>query len=359
MEKVHRGVAAGSVVQARGEQWRVVHARRFGVYTFVTLDGQGSRPRPRITLLSPFDTLVAAAPMSLRRAGPGLAAKTTMAALSRSRPGRRLWAALDASFDVLPWQLAPALAVLNGATRVLLADAVGLGKTVQAGLILAELSRRGLLERALVLTPPALREAWAGELRKRFNLEAAVIDQPALLAQQRLGAVGANPWARVPVVVSSIDLVKRADIRAAVEEQAIDVLVVDEAHHATPGSDRGAVVARLAAQVHGWCSHPPPLIAAIRALTAGSSIAAGRGTRASRRWRCSGARTTMQGSRRPGPLTCCPWPPQRRSGSCTMRYSITDACCGGGPLAPTPASSWWRSLSLGGRHRVRPPRSTP
>ena len=175
--------------------------------------------------------------------------RAAAAAVARERPGRGLWAAVDGAFDVHAWQLAPALAVAGGATRVMLADAVGLGKTVQAGLILADLWRRGVLTRALVLTPASLRAAWAAELRERFDLDVLVMDQPALIEQQRAGLADLNPWTSVPIVISSIDLVKRAEVRAAVEDEPLDLLVVDEAHHASPGSDRGAVVARLAARV--------------------------------------------------------------------------------------------------------------
>jgi superfamily II DNA or RNA helicase len=151
--------------------------------------------------------------------------------------------------ELWPWQLAPALAVLReGATRLLLADAVGLGKTVQAGLVLAELRARGLVDRAMVLAPAAVRLQWVDELRSRFALPALVVDPQALLDLGHDAAAGRNPWGRAAIVVSSIDLVKRAEIRAAVEQAPIDLLIVDEAHHATPATDRHAIVSRLARQ---------------------------------------------------------------------------------------------------------------
>ena len=72
-----------------------------------------------------------------------------------ARPPLGLWTAAAAAIDLLPYQLEPALAVLRGATRLLLADAVGLGKTIQAGLILSELRERGWVDRALVSVRPA------------------------------------------------------------------------------------------------------------------------------------------------------------------------------------------------------------
>jgi len=250
MEELPGGVAAGAVIHARDDRWRVAHVQPFEACALVTLDGHGAQNRGiRTTLITPFDQLLTRPPFAARRRSRGATARAMAAAVARVQPGRGLWSAVDGAFDVHSWQLAPALAVVGGATRVLLADAVGLGKTVQAGLVLAELWRRGVLTRALVLTPASLRTAWAAELRERFRLDVVVMDQPAMLAQQRSGCAGVNPWMSVPIVISSIDLVKRAEVRAAVEDEPLDVLVVDEAHHASPGSDRGAVVARLAAQV--------------------------------------------------------------------------------------------------------------
>ena len=250
MEKLPGGVAAGAVVHARDDRWRVAHVQPLDACEMVTLDGDGEWNRGRrTTLITPFDRLVPRGPHRERRRLRRAAVRAAAAAVARERPGRGVWAAVDGAFDVHAWQLAPALAVAGGATRVLLADAVGLGKTVQAGLILAELWRRGVLTRALVLTPASLRTAWAAELRERFDLDVMVMDQPALIERQRTGTAHLNPWTSVPIVISSIDLVKRAEVRAAVEDEPLDMLVVDEAHHASRGSDRGAVVARLAARV--------------------------------------------------------------------------------------------------------------
>ena len=247
MEKLPGGLAAGAVVHARDDRWRVAHVQPLDACEMVTLDGDGEWNRGRrTTLITPFDRLVPRAPHRERRRHRRAAVRAAAAAVARERPGRGVWAAVDGAFDVHAWQFAPALAVAGGATRVLLADAVGLGKTVQAGLILAELWHRGVLTRALVLTPASLRTAWAAELRERFDLDVMVMDQPALIERQRTGSAHLNPWTSVPIVISSIDLVKRAEVRAAVEDEPLDMLVVDEAHHASRGSDRGAVVARLA-----------------------------------------------------------------------------------------------------------------
>lgn len=250
MQELHGGVRDGATVLARGDTWTIVEVRRFGGCALVTLEARGpGHPGRRTTLITPFDVVTPAAGQRLERRRRARVTRAVLESIGRQRRAGGLWTAVDGRFVPRAWQLAPALAVLGGATRLLLADAVGLGKTVQAGLVLAELMARGLVERALVLTPAGLREAWVEELRSRFHLATEGLDQASILSQGEWQAAGANPWLRVPVVVSSIDLVKRPEVRAAVDDQPIDLLVVDEAHHCTPGSDRGAVIARLARTV--------------------------------------------------------------------------------------------------------------
>jgi superfamily II DNA or RNA helicase len=248
MQELPEGVVPGAIVEARGERWRVRHARQAETAALVTLEGLEPTLARRVsTLLTPIDRIRPVLDRAPIGRGRQRVVRGMLHAAGRVRPARGLWCAAAARMDIWPWQLAPALAVLReGATRLLLADAVGLGKTVQAGLVLAELRARGLVERAVVLAPAAVRDQWADELRSRFALPAHVLDLRALLELAQEGPAMINPWARAPLVVSSIDLVKRAEIRAAVEHAPFDLLIVDEAHHATPGTDRHEVVSRLA-----------------------------------------------------------------------------------------------------------------
>ena len=123
---------------------------------------------------------------------------------------------------------------------------MGLGKTIQAGLILAEAASRGDMGRALVLTPPGLRDQWAGELRERFGLEPVVADAAWLRSSADELPAWVNPWSVPQVVVASIDFVKRPDVRASVEDIQWDVVVVDEAHQACHDTDRHEVAHALA-----------------------------------------------------------------------------------------------------------------
>ena len=232
---------------ARGERWRVSHADQYPECVLVTLDGvESANDGVRVTLIAPFDTIATVAVKTPRRRKRDRTLRAALATIAGARPARGMWTVAGARVDLLAYQLEPALAVLGGATRVLLADGVGLGKTIQAGLILCELRARGLVDRALILTPAGLRDAWAAELRDRFGLQPAVFDQPAIANQLPGLPVGFNPWMAHATVIASIDLVKRPEVLAAVEQAPFDLLIADEAHHLTPGSERGSAVDRLA-----------------------------------------------------------------------------------------------------------------
>ncbi|WP_324717870.1 SNF2-related protein [Carboxydochorda subterranea] len=117
-----------------------------------------------------------------------------------------------------PHQIAAARRVifeLGG--RAILADEVGLGKTIEAGLVLHELMLRRLVIRALVLVPSGLCWQWYQELREKFDL-------PAELQASEWD------WGRVPLLVASLDTAKRPPHREAVLAQEYDMVIVDEAH---------------------------------------------------------------------------------------------------------------------------------
>jgi len=128
--------------------------------------------------------------------------------------------------------------------RFLIADAVGLGKTIEAGLMIAETLQRRPDARALVISPAGLREQWRDELRNRFNLDAEILDASRLARATHLPAY-VNPWAVQSLVIASIDYVKRPEVMRSLEALTWDVVVFDEAHHLTGRSDRAAAAALL------------------------------------------------------------------------------------------------------------------
>ncbi|MBD3108118.1 DEAD/DEAH box helicase [Bacillus sp. AGMB 02131] len=118
----------------------------------------------------------------------------------------------------LPHQLEVAKQVvenMNG--KAILADEVGLGKTIEAGLILKEYMIRGLVKKVLILVPASLVSQWAYELNSKFFIPAVV---------QRKSYV----WESCDVIVSSIDTAKRSPHREIIFEQDYDFIIVDEAH---------------------------------------------------------------------------------------------------------------------------------
>lgn len=108
--------------------------------------------------------------------------------------------------------------------RALLCDEVGLGKTIEAGLIMLEYILRGLVRRVLVLVPPSLIEQWQQELQTKFNLDFVTHDDPMFKHQQ-------NPWSNFDRIIASLDTAKREPHRTQVLDSTYDLVIVDEAHH--------------------------------------------------------------------------------------------------------------------------------
>lgn len=239
----------GASVVVRDELWRVSRVDAFERCAVVTLEGAGRR---RLRVIEPFDSIASRRRPRIRRRRRRAVVEAALKAIRAQRQPLTLWTAGGAAIDLMPYQLEPALAVLRGATRLLLADAVGLGKTIQAGLILSELRERGWVERALIVCPPGVRHEWARELEMRFGIACAVVDQSALAESAATLPPGINPWSTHATVVTSIDFAKRPDVMSALSAVPIDIVIADEAHHLTPGTDRGEAFNRLASRAP-WC----------------------------------------------------------------------------------------------------------
>jgi superfamily II DNA or RNA helicase len=248
-QSLHRGDA----VRVRGERWRVQHVSPYDGCAIVELAGAeranaGSRGR-FILPFEPLDHL--AEPIERPRvAGAARWRNAAARALADAAPSwGSLRAAAAANIALLPYQLEPALASVRGlACRLLLADEVGLGKTIQAGLVVAELLVRERDARVLIVTPASLREQWREELRERFAIGAAVIDAAALARATADLPAGVNPWAIPQVAIASIDFLKRPDVVRALEPLAWDLVAFDEAHALCGRSDRALAAGEIAAR---------------------------------------------------------------------------------------------------------------
>ncbi|MDP4155907.1 MAG: SNF2-related protein, partial [Bacillota bacterium] len=118
----------------------------------------------------------------------------------------------------LPHQLETAKQVIENMNgKAILADEVGLGKTIEAGLILKEYMIRGLVKKVLILVPASLVTQWASELNSKFFIPAVT---------QRKSYV----WEQYDVVVSSIDTAKRSPHREIINQLDYDLIIIDEAH---------------------------------------------------------------------------------------------------------------------------------
>ena len=225
----------GAIVWIRRRRWRVESARRDrSVIRLDVADREG-----RLTFLAPFDRpVVVEATRRPRRAHVQEAAARLAGLVARAPTARGLPAALDANVDILPYQLEPALAVADGVRRLLIADEVGLGKTIQAGLAIADLKRRRPALRAMVVVPGSLRDQWRDELNERFGLGAATADREGLDAAAGALRHGQSPWTRAGVWIVSADYLKQPHVFDAVPAGPWDIVVIDEAHDACGESAR-------------------------------------------------------------------------------------------------------------------------
>ncbi len=241
----------GCLVRVRGRRWRVREDRAFTDCHLLRLVGVGRVDGARsASLLYPFDR-----PQPLER-GRHLRRLTWQQWLRAFRmivaaatPCGRLQHAASANIVLHAYQLEPALTLLNGmGRRLLIADEVGLGKTIQAALAVSEIHARQPAARSLILTPAGLRDQWACELRERFDFDATVVDAAMLRRTLARIAPGANPWAVWPAIIASFDFVKRPEVLRALDPFTWDVLVVDEAHQCAIAPERSAAVRVLAAR---------------------------------------------------------------------------------------------------------------
>lgn len=146
--------------------------------------------------------------------------------------GRPSWGLESARVQLLPHQLGVvAGALAQPSPRVLLADEVGLGKTIEAGLILARLIASGRAERVLILVPEPLVVQWFVELRRRFQLNFAVYDEERAASIEASGS-GENPFLDDQWVLTELSFLTKSTKRSEqIANAGWDLVIVDEAHH--------------------------------------------------------------------------------------------------------------------------------
>jgi len=110
--------------------------------------------------------------------------------------------------------------------RGMFCDEVGLGKTIEAGLVLKEYLARNVIQRVMVLTPSALVEQWREELAVKFGLP-----DFATTADAEFRAAGTEAWERFPLLIASLATARRSENRPHIVNIPYDLIVIDEAHH--------------------------------------------------------------------------------------------------------------------------------
>ncbi|HBJ37490.1 MAG TPA: DNA helicase, partial [Planctomycetaceae bacterium] len=149
--------------------------------------------------------------------------------------------------QVEDYQLVPLLKALRmPRINMMIADDVGLGKTIEAGLVLRELLIRRRIRRILVLTPAALRVQWRDEMWEKFSLPMDVIDRDATQKLKRTIGIDANPWRSSARAIASYHYLKQPDVleqfhsACKVGEDSPhlpwDLLIVDEVHNLMPSA---------------------------------------------------------------------------------------------------------------------------
>src|SRR5689334_20222985 len=159
---------------------------------------------------------------------------------------RQLQSPFRSGIEIESYQLDPVVrAIQMPRVNLLIADDVGLGKTIESGMVVLELMLRHRANRVLVVCPSSLQIKWRDEMLEKFGLDFAIVDSALIKRLRRERGLYANPWTHFPRLITSMDYLKREYplrvFREAVAHAGarpglrdFDILIVDEAHNAAP-----------------------------------------------------------------------------------------------------------------------------
>ncbi len=175
-----------------------------------------------------------------------------------------LQAPFRSGISIEDYQLDPLVrAVEMARVNLLIADDVGLGKTIEAGLVIRELLLRHRARTVFIVCPASLQVKWQTEMREKFGLEFRIVDADYLRTVRRERSIHCNPWTSYPRLITSMDWIKSGEglrmLKDALPPQIsyprkFDILLVDEAHNIAPAaaaaysipSQRTQVIQRIA-----------------------------------------------------------------------------------------------------------------
>lgn len=248
-------VAPGSVVRVRDEDWLVTQVSMTSDGTLVTVQGLSELVRDttaqffagidRIVPVDPRRTRVIA-DASTRHRLSRLWLEATLRKTALPASSTDLAVVGDVLADPLAYQLTAVRQALDPANlrpRILLADTVGLGKTLEIGMILAELVRRGRGDRILIVTPRHVLEQMQHEMWSRFALPFVRLDSVGIQRVRRSVPASRNPFSVFHRAIISIDTLKSDRYLNHLRKQRWDAVVIDESHNVT---NKGTLNNRLA-----------------------------------------------------------------------------------------------------------------
>jgi hypothetical protein len=233
--------AIGSLVRARGREWVVLPDSTDDLLMLRPLGGADDEVTGIYIPLEPV------APAEFDLPDPAQVGDYRSSRLLRDalRLGFRSSAGPFRSFGRLaveprPYQLVPLLMALKlDPVRLLIADDVGIGKTVEAALIARELLDRGEVSRLAVLCPPQLAEQWQAELQSKFHLPAELVLPGTATRLERGLGLGQSLFDVYPFVIVSTDFIKSDRRRDEFLRTCPELVIVDEAHTCAHGAERG------------------------------------------------------------------------------------------------------------------------
>src|SRR5690242_12300108 len=232
IHRAQRGWGVGVIVQIGDEGRRL--AVRFAGREGVTVVSGRDPALVEVPPDTPVEQVAAGGPLDALAAGShgpaaALALRARVVRLEALRRADSLGALLSSRVHVLPHQVGAAGRILSDRLpRFVLADEVGLGKTVEAGLVFAGMRQLGIAERVLVVVPEHLAFQWLAELFHKFN---ALF---TLLTPERVAELGGPEaaLARSPLAIVSFEALRDDDeLVDAACEVPLDLVIVDEAHH--------------------------------------------------------------------------------------------------------------------------------
>ncbi len=159
---------------------------------------------------------------------------------------RNIQSPFRSGIDIEDYQLDPVFrAIQMPRVNLLIADDVGLGKTIESGLVALELIIRHRARRILVVCPASLQVQWRDQMRDKFGLDFRIVDSELMRDLRRRRGIHVNPWSHFPRLITSLDFLKRERPLRLFKEtlpaegesvypRRYDLLIVDEAHNCAP-----------------------------------------------------------------------------------------------------------------------------